>query len=127
MLEGVRKLRDIGIAKQLSCQIGLDYDCSGLESPLGASALTAQTLEFWKGTWSNSYGLAREVSMEGGRDSQALQMLGIEAFVHGAMCISYSGRCTLSNQRVCVMPTVVVVLVPLESHDLYDMPFGQEQ
>ena len=21
----------------------------------------------------------------------------IEAFVHGAMCISYSGRCTLSN------------------------------
>mgnify|MGYP000550337829 CR=1 FL=1 len=23
--------------------------------------------------------------------------LEIEAFVHGAMCISYSGRCTLSN------------------------------
>jgi len=43
--------------------------------------------------------LARELSLEEVADLRARtpRSLEIEAFVHGAMCVSYSGRCLLSN------------------------------
>jgi len=43
--------------------------------------------------------LARELSMDEIRElrSKTPKDLEIEAFVHGAMCVSYSGRCLLSN------------------------------
>ena len=43
--------------------------------------------------------LARELSLEEIRELRARTPaeLEIEAFVHGAMCVSYSGRCLLSN------------------------------
>lgn len=43
--------------------------------------------------------LARETPMEDIRKIRANtpKELGIEAFVHGAMCVSFSGRCLLSN------------------------------
>ena len=43
--------------------------------------------------------LAREMSMDEIRSFRANtpKELEIEAFVHGAMCVSYSGRCLLSN------------------------------
>ena len=43
--------------------------------------------------------LARELSLEEIRTirDKTPADLEIEAFVHGAMCVSYSGRCLLSN------------------------------
>lgn len=43
--------------------------------------------------------LARELSLDEIRElrSRTPKELEIEAFVHGAMCVSYSGRCLLSN------------------------------
>ena len=44
--------------------------------------------------------LARELSLERDSDHPGQNTpaeLEIEAFVHGAMCVSYSGRCLLSN------------------------------
>ena len=43
--------------------------------------------------------LARELSLEEIREirEKTPEELEIEAFVHGAMCVSYSGRCLLSN------------------------------
>ena len=43
--------------------------------------------------------LARELSLEEIREIRARtpEELELEAFVHGAMCVSYSGRCLLSN------------------------------
>ena len=41
--------------------------------------------------------LAREVSMEEIAEIKAHVDIEIEAFIHGAMCTSYSGRCVLSN------------------------------
>ena len=43
--------------------------------------------------------LARELSLEEIRTirEKTPAELEIEAFVHGAMCVSYSGRCLLSN------------------------------
>lgn len=43
--------------------------------------------------------LAREMSLDEIREirERTPKELELEAFVHGAMCISYSGRCLLSN------------------------------
>ena len=41
--------------------------------------------------------LARELSFQEIREIREKITADLEVFVHGAMCISYSGRCLLSN------------------------------
>ncbi|MBR3146551.1 MAG: U32 family peptidase [Eubacterium sp.] len=53
--------------------------------------------EFWKNEGVERLVLARELSLEEIRDIHDKVDIELEAFVHGAMCISYSGRCLLSN------------------------------
>lgn len=42
--------------------------------------------------------LARECTMEEVRKITAVSKAETEAFIHGGMCVNYSGRCTLSNR-----------------------------
>lgn len=65
-----------------------------------ASATNYKTLEFWKSIGLERVVLAREVGIEEIREMRRHTDIEIEAFVHGAMCIAYSGRCTLSNHMV---------------------------
>ena len=44
--------------------------------------------------------LARELSMEEIRQVSKNALTDLEIFIHGGMCVSYSGRCTLSNYTV---------------------------
>ena len=44
--------------------------------------------------------LSREASMQEIRMIQAASKADLEVFIHGGMCVSYSGRCTLSNYTV---------------------------
>ncbi len=57
------------------------------------------TYHFWYKQGASRVVSARELSMEELRELRANipADLEIETFVHGAMCISYSGRCLLSN------------------------------
>ncbi len=55
------------------------------------------TTEFWKEQGAERVVVAREVSLEDIRKMKEMADIQIEAFIHGAMCISYSGRCLLSN------------------------------
>lgn len=57
------------------------------------------TALFWKNLGATRIVMARELSMKEikGISENIPENLEIEAFVHGAMCISYSGRCLLSN------------------------------
>lgn len=57
------------------------------------------TYLFWHGLGAKRVVSARELSLEEIREIRAHipEELEIETFVHGAMCISYSGRCLLSN------------------------------
>lgn len=57
------------------------------------------TALFWKELGAKRIVMARELSLREikGISDNIPQELEIEAFVHGAMCISYSGRCLLSN------------------------------
>lgn len=62
-----------------------------------ASTTNWQTVQFWKEEGVSRVVLAREVSIREIREIKKHVDIEIEAFVHGAMCISYSGRCVLSN------------------------------
>jgi len=70
-----------------------------------ANNLNWRTCEFWQKMGAVRINLARELSLrEIAEIRAALQErncpLALEAFVHGAMCMSYSGRCMLSDYFV---------------------------
>ena len=54
-------------------------------------------VQAWKALGAERVVLARELSLEEIREIGARTDVELEAFVHGAMCISYSGRCLLSS------------------------------
>ncbi len=58
--------------------------------------------EFWHKQGIKRIILARELSFTEIKEiiEKSPKELGFEAFIHGAMCISYSGRCLLSNYMV---------------------------
>ncbi|MCR5367895.1 putative protease [Eubacterium ruminantium] len=58
-----------------------------------------ETFNFWYGMGAKRVVTARELSLAEIKEIRANipDDLEIEAFMHGAMCISYSGRCLLSN------------------------------
>jgi len=64
-----------------------------------ASVTNSDACKFWYEQGARRIVLARELSLEDIRDIRANipSDLELEAFVHGAMCVSYSGRCILSN------------------------------
>ncbi|WP_162011781.1 peptidase U32 family protein [Streptococcus sp. S784/96/1] len=129
-----RELRDMGLDAVIVSDPALIEICAtespGLEIHLStqASATNVETFHFWKEYGLTRVVLAREVSMEELAEIRRRTDLEIEAFVHGAMCISYSGRCTLSNHMSdrdanrggCSQSC-------RWKYDLYDMPFGQER
>ncbi|UOY94104.1 U32 family peptidase [Ectobacillus sp. JY-23] len=53
--------------------------------------------QYWKEEGLHRLVLARETSYEEIKEIKEKVDVEIEAFIHGAMCIAYSGRCTLSN------------------------------
>ncbi len=58
-----------------------------------------RSASFWHGLGAKRIVLARELSLSEINEiyKNAAKDLELEIFVHGAMCISYSGRCLLSN------------------------------
>ncbi len=65
-----------------------------------ANTLNYKTVEFWKNHGVKRVILARELSLkEIETISKKVPDMEIETFIHGAMCISYSGRCLLSDYR----------------------------
>ncbi len=58
-----------------------------------------ETFRFWHGLGVQRVVTGRELSLEDIREirSKTPEDLQIETFVHGAMCMSYSGRCLMSN------------------------------
>ena len=64
-----------------------------------ASVVNYQSAAAWHGLGARRVVLARELSLDEIREirAKAPKDLELEAFVHGAMCVSYSGRCLLSN------------------------------
>ena len=63
-----------------------------------ANCTNAESAKFWAKLGVKRIVLARELSLKEIKEiHQAVPEVELEAFIHGAMCISYSGRCLLSN------------------------------
>lgn len=132
--EWFRELRDMGLDAVIVSDPALIVICAteapGLEIHLStqASSTNYETFEFWKELGLTRVVLAREVTMEELAAIRQRTSVEIEAFVHGAMCISYSGRCVLSNHMShrdanrggCSQSC-------RWKYNLYEMPFGQER
>ena len=66
-------------------------------------------MEYWKEEGLDRVVLARETGAMEMKEMKDNVDIEIEAFIHGAMCIAYSGRCTLSNHMTDETLTEVVV------------------
>lgn len=64
-----------------------------------AGVTNYQSARMWHELGASRVILARELSLDEVREIRARtpKELEVETFVHGAMCVSYSGRCVLSN------------------------------
>ena len=81
---------------------------------LSTQANTTNSLaaRFWQSQGVGRINVAREVSFENLREIRGNCTAQLEIFVHGAMCVSYSGRCLLSgllngrsaNLGLCTQP-----------------------
>lgn len=62
-----------------------------------ANNVNWKTVEFWKQFGAERVVLGRELSLPEIKEIKERTDIELEIFVHGAMCMSYSGRCLLSN------------------------------
>lgn len=63
-----------------------------------ANTLNIEAVKFWADFGVKRVILARELSFREIKEiTTAVPQVEIETFIHGAMCVSYSGRCLLSN------------------------------
>ncbi len=77
-----------------------------------ANTCNAAAAKFWQSVGVKRLNLARELTLEEIRTIASETDLELEVFVHGAMCVAYSGRCLLSaalagrsaNQGNCAHP-----------------------
>lgn len=72
---------------------------SGLDIHISTQANVTNwaSCAFWEQHGAKRVVLARELSLEEIKEIRRKTQMELEVFVHGAMCISYSGRCLLSN------------------------------
>ncbi len=72
---------------------------TSLEIHLSTQLSVANSLlaNYWKNEGVSRVVLARECSIDEIRDIKKNTVTELEVFIHGGMCVSYSGRCTLSN------------------------------
>lgn len=61
------------------------------------STLNSKMVEFWTKLGVKRVVLGRELSIPQIKEIKEKSKVEIEAFIHGGMCVSYSGRCMLSN------------------------------
>ncbi len=103
--EYLRDLRDLGVDGVIVADLGIMQVIKEHTPELQihvstqASITNYETVNFYKNTvGATRVVLARELSFEEIKEiKDKAGDLEIECFVHGAMCISYSGRCLLSN------------------------------
>ena len=103
--EHLERLADAGVDALIVADLGA-FTMAGKYAPrcqrhisTQASICNYETARAWYDLGASRVILARELSLDEIRTirEKTPENLEIEAFVHGAMCVSYSGRCLLSN------------------------------
>lgn len=98
-----------------------------------ANTTNLSAIRFWHSMGVKRVNLARELSLTEIKEISNRAPIETETFIHGAMCVSYSGRCLLSNflsgrdsnRGLCSHPcrwkySVVEELRPNEYHSLME-------
>ena len=99
----LRYLSEIGTDALLVADLGLFKLCREiipemeLHISTQANNTNWATVNAWHEMGAERVVLAREMSLSEVRTIRAKTQADLEMFIHGAMCISYSGRCLLSN------------------------------
>ena len=62
-----------------------------------ASVVNQWSCEYWKRAGASRIVLGREVSLSECLDIKNFSNVELEIFIHGSMCISYAGKCTISS------------------------------
>ena len=62
-----------------------------------ANITNAESAKFWEGLGAKRLVLARELSVDEIKEIRKKTKIELEVFVHGSICISYSGRCYISS------------------------------
>lgn len=103
IVDYLKRLHEIGIdaiiaADPIIIQTALS-EVPGLEVHLSTqqSTMNWKAVQFWKEQGVPRVVLARETSLQDIIEIKQNVDIEIEAFIHGAMCSSISGRCVLSN------------------------------
>ena len=99
-----RTLQELGADAVLISDLGVFRACRRAAPSLPvhvstqANTTNREAVAMWKELGASRVVLARELSLKEISEIHAyVPDMEIEAFVHGAMCISYSGRCLLSD------------------------------
>lgn len=99
----LRYLQEIGVDALLVADLGVfmmakEY-IPDMELHISTQANNTNwaTVNAWHALGAKRVVLAREMSLKEVREIREKTQADLEMFVHGAMCISYSGRCLLSN------------------------------
>ncbi len=101
--EYFRFLQEIHVDAVLISDLGVFDICREAAPKLSihvstqASAANWRTVKRWKDMGASRVVLAREVSLAEMADIRKRVDIELEVFGHGALCISWSGRCLLSN------------------------------
>ncbi len=120
----------IRLARQILPQIDIHLSTQ-------ANTTNVSAARFWHELGIKRVNLARELSLEEIKTFTQQAPLETEVFIHGAMCISYSGRCLMSsflsgrdsNRGLCSHPcrwrySVVEELRPNEFHPVLEDQHG---
>ena len=95
-------LQSLGVDAVICSDLGVIEtvrECSDLPIHLStqASCLNSYAAKWWKSLGIHRVILAREVSLDEAKAIKENTGLEIELFVHGSLCMSYSGNCVISN------------------------------
>ncbi len=99
----LRDLEKAGVAGIIVADPLIIETCQRVAPNVEVHLSTQQSLtnwkaaQFWKEQGMHRVVLAREASHDEIKEMKEKVDIEIETFIHGAMCIAYSGRCTLSN------------------------------
>lgn len=96
----IHRLHEIGVDALIIQDLGL-LECELPPIPLHASTQldnrTPEKVRFLEQVGFTQVVLARELSLAQIRDIRAATTVDLECFVHGALCVSYSGQCYMSE------------------------------
>jgi putative protease len=83
---------DLGVVKTVASLTNIPIHIS-----TQASTLNVEAAKFWKSVGATRIVLGREVSVKEAGQIKREAQIEVEMFIHGSMCMAYSGNCVISN------------------------------